>query len=81
MNQTFNNLPFALPSFAFILIYIWSIFWKGVALWKAAQGKQKTWFIAMLILNTVGILEIFFLFKFAKKKLTFEEIKSWLPKR
>jgi hypothetical protein len=65
-----------------VLIYFiifWSLFWKGLALWRAAQLKQRNWFVVILVLNsvTLGILEIVYLFRFAKKRLTVEEIKSW----
>ncbi len=63
------------------IIFIWSTFWKGVALWRAAKLGQRNWFIAILVISTVGVLELFYLFKFAKDKLTFAEIKSWLPAR
>ncbi|PIQ66990.1 MAG: hypothetical protein CO184_00130 [Candidatus Zambryskibacteria bacterium CG_4_9_14_3_um_filter_40_16] len=46
----------------FWLLIIWSLVWKGFALWKSARLSHKWWFIAILILNTVGILEIFYLF-------------------
>jgi hypothetical protein len=61
------------------LIIFWSVIWKGIALWKAAQLKQRNWFIVILVLNsfTFGILEIIYVFRFAKKRLTFKEIKSW----
>jgi len=64
-----------------LLITVWSLFWKGIALWRASDTKQKNWFIALLVINTVGILEIVYLFKFAQNKLTIKEIKSWIPKR
>ena len=51
----------------FAVLAIWSIIWKGIALWKAARNGSKTWFIVMLVLNTVGILEIVYIFYFAKK--------------
>jgi len=44
-----------------IAVLIWVIIWKGLALWQAAQHKQKIWFIALLIVNTLGILEIIYL--------------------
>ena len=53
-----------------LLLAIWTIPWKGYALWLAAKRNQKRWFIVMLILNTVGILEIFYIFKIAKKSWT-----------
>ncbi len=49
------------------LIIIWSLIWKGIALWKAARNGQKVWYVVMLIVNTVGILEILYIFVFAKK--------------
>jgi len=64
-------------NFLIYVLYIWSLIWKGIALWRAAHLKQRNWFIVMLVLNTVGLLEIVYLFRFAKKRLTFEEIKSW----
>jgi hypothetical protein len=61
------------------LIIFWSLFWKGLALWKAAQFKQRNWFVVILVLNsiTLGILELIYLFRFAKKRLSINEIKSW----
>lgn len=51
-----------------LLAVIWSLFWKGMALWRSARGNQRNWFIALLVINTLGILEIVFLVLFAKKK-------------
>lgn len=59
------TMPF--PPFVMALIVIWSLIWKGVALWKSARNCQKWWFIALLIINTVGILEIVYLAFFQKK--------------
>jgi len=59
------------------LIGIWSLFWKGLALWRCANDKQKIWFTAILILNTLGIIEIIYLFRFATKRLTIQEIRTW----
>ena len=49
------------------ILAIWELVWKGFALWHAAQNKQRNWFIAILIINTVGILPIVYL-KFFQKK-------------
>ena len=46
----------------FVIMAIWSLAWKGAALWKAARRSEPKWFIALLILNTVGILEIIYIF-------------------
>jgi hypothetical protein len=50
-----------------ILMALWSIPWKGVALWKAVNLKHKWWFIILLVANTVAILEIIYIFFVAKK--------------
>lgn len=59
------------------LILIWSIFWKGIALWRAANLRQRNWFLVILIISSLGIIEIVYLFGFAKEKLTLKEMKSW----
>lgn len=56
--------PFLAYAPFFFLIIIWSLSIKGYALWHAARNEQKGWFIALLILNTVGILEIIYLLWF-----------------
>ena len=34
---------------------------KGYALWHAARRSERWWFIAILVLNTIGILELAYL--------------------
>jgi len=53
-------------SLGFILALAWSLFWKGFALWHAAKRGEQWWFIAILVINTVGILEIIYIFFIAK---------------
>jgi hypothetical protein len=52
----------------FIVAAIWSAIWKGLALWKAARNNQTAWYVVMLVVNTLGILEIVYFFFFSKKK-------------
>jgi hypothetical protein len=51
-----------------LVLALWELIWKGIALWKAAKNEQKYWFIAMLIINSVGILPILYIFVFQKGK-------------
>lgn len=51
-----------------LILTVWSLIWKGVALWKAAKNGSNAWYIVMLVVNTVGILEIIYIFFFSKKK-------------
>lgn len=61
-------------NFWFLLaLTLWTLPWKGVALWRAAHRDSKPWFIALLVLNTVGVLEIFYIFVFSRKRHAPEE--------
>lgn len=51
-----------------LIVLVWSLCWKGWALWRAARKEDKAWFIVFLILNTVGVLEMFYLFIFSKRQ-------------
>ncbi|MFH1012392.1 MAG: DUF5652 family protein [Candidatus Peregrinibacteria bacterium] len=50
-----------------IPLIVWSLIWKGIGLWKCGRHNQLYWFIAILVLNTVGILPIVYLLWFQKK--------------
>ena len=52
----------------FYVLIAWSFSWKGVALWHAARNQQKIWFIIILLVNTIGVLEIIYLLFFRKYK-------------
>ena len=51
-----------------VVLLVWSLIWKGVGLWFAARNYQKAWFVAILVLNTAGILEIIYLLFFRRDK-------------
>jgi len=60
-----------------IFISVWSIVWKGLALWKSAKKNQKYWFIVLLVINTLGLLEIVYIVFFSKdKKFKFNFLKK-----
>lgn len=40
----------------------WSIAWKGASLWRAAKNDSKPWFVALLLSNTLGVLDAVYLF-------------------
>lgn len=45
----------------FMLIAAVELILKGFALWRAAKMGKRNWFIAILILNTAGILPLIFI--------------------
>lgn len=51
-----------------LVILAWIVYWKAVALWAAAQNRQVIWFGVLLVIHTVGILEIIYLIFFEKEK-------------
>ena len=74
----FSNFMYSNPVAAnliTIIFYLWIAVWKCLALWKAAQLKQKGWFIGLFVINSLGILEIAYLFFFSKLR----NLDSTLP--
>jgi len=59
------------PFFGFFwllsMFLVWSFIWKGWALWRSSRNNQLGWFIALLIINAAGLLEIIYLAFFQKK--------------
>ena len=45
----------------FLGIITWSFFWKGWALWISARNNHKYVFFPLLIVNTIGLLEILYI--------------------
>jgi methionyl-tRNA synthetase len=50
----------------FLLLVLASLVLKGFALWHSAKRGEKWWFIALLLINTMGLLELAYLIFFAK---------------
>lgn len=67
ISQLFSGTPFDNKYIAFIII-VWSLLIKGLGLWKSARNKQRNWFILLLVVNTVGILELIYI-KFFQNNL------------
>jgi len=48
-------LPFA------IILLAWTVIIKGFALWYAGRNNQKLWFVFLLVVNTLGFIEVLYL--------------------
>jgi len=44
-----------------ILLIIWEVYWKYHALWLSAKKSHRGWFLAILIINSAGILPLYYL--------------------
>jgi len=53
------------PVSVLVPFLIWTLVWKGLALWRAARAGQTTWFVVLLLVHTGGLLEIAYLLFFA----------------
>jgi len=65
-----------------LMVVLWTIVLKAFALWYAARAGQKWWFVALLVVNSVGILEIVYLLFFrpdAPYKSAVDDIKKPAP--
>jgi len=51
----------------FLALFLWTFIWKGIALWKAAERQEKYWFGMLLIVNTLGILDLIYIFFVARR--------------
>ena len=75
-----NMMNWDNPGFrtGFGLLAVWSLVWSGLALWKSARNNDRYWFLAFLVIHTAGILEMLYLFVFAKNKLVLvsDRVKS-----
>lgn len=80
VNSPYSSMlwTFLVPMFfiAVVLIVVLTFVLKGFALWLSARAGQKWWFIAFLVINTFGILEIVYLIWFRP-----EEGRSGPPAR
>ena len=51
-----------------IAVSVWVIPWKVYAMWLSARKNQPIWFTVLLLVNSVAILEIIYIFIFSKRK-------------
>lgn len=79
LEQIFNQLlknPIFLPIFL-----IWLLFWKGFALWRSASKRQLIWFVILLVINTMGLLEILYILFLYKYSLDNGKLLSFLESK
>jgi methionyl-tRNA synthetase len=75
MFQSFNfrGYPFLIinspgAQILLVLAVVWTLIWKGIALWRAGRNNQPVWFVVLFLVNTLGILDIIYLLFFSQKK-------------
>jgi|APSaa5957512622_1039677.scaffolds.fasta_scaffold118257_2 hypothetical protein len=72
----------AWKTFWIVAVLVWNLPWKGVALWKAARRKEVGWFILIFLVQTMAILEIFYLFWIVREnKNNYKKARKWWKKK
>jgi len=66
MEEFISNYPALF--YAIVILAVWDALWKLIALWRAAQNNQLGWFVAIGLLNTLGILPIIYLITHKNKR-------------
>lgn len=62
-----NPLPFDPAQYWFVLpLIILDVILKAFSLWFAARKGQKYWFVALILVNSLGILPAVYLFLYRK---------------
>ena len=59
-----------------LLLAIWELVWKGIALWRAGRNNHLAWYICILVLNTAGILPLVYVLFFSKSKKQTKKTKK-----
>lgn len=79
INTLFSNSYDAFPMFGlglglftigailFFILVLATVALKGYALWYAAKRDEKGWFVALLLINTFGVLELIYLYFIVEK--------------
>ncbi|AXH36069.1 hypothetical protein DVJ78_12155 [Humibacter sp. BT305] len=73
---TWRELP-ALAKAAIVFAAVWSVGWKGVSLWRAVRNESPGWFVALLVTNTLGVLDAIYLFAVDADIRARKEIEQW----
>ncbi|MDP3402515.1 MAG: DUF5652 family protein, partial [bacterium] len=65
----FSVVPSGVLLTLLLVVLVITTVLKAFALWHTARNHQVLWFVAILVLNTLGILEIVYLVAFRKDKV------------
>jgi hypothetical protein len=83
VGETFQTIAsqFGMPTWLLIVILAWIVVWKMIALWKSARKGHIIWFIAIAFINTIGILEILYVFVFSKLGVVKHKVVKKISKK
>lgn len=56
----------SLPQVVLIILAIFDLTVRGIALWKSARNGEKYWFVGLLVINSMGLIPLLYLAFFDK---------------
>ncbi|QQG43784.1 MAG: hypothetical protein HYW45_02075 [Candidatus Daviesbacteria bacterium] len=68
MGQGIYNWDLGQFNFLIVLLGIVDVILRGIGMWHAARNNQRNWFIALLVINSAGILPAVYL-KFFQRQV------------
>lgn len=69
MYSSFSSIPHQM--FLWIIpLALFGIILKGMALWRASRRNEKWWFLALFVINSLGILPLLYLLTHAPEQPT-----------
>ncbi|MGL5830792.1 MAG: DUF5652 family protein [Candidatus Altimarinota bacterium] len=60
-NNSFSPELLSYIPLIILILALWSLFWKGKGLWRAARAGHQGWFVVFLLFHTLGLLEIIYI--------------------
>lgn len=75
------STQFGISIWVLVVIVIWSVVWKLLALWKSARKGDIVWFILLAVVNTIGILEILYVYIFSEMNFKEKTPKKKVKRR
>jgi len=55
IQELFNEIP-SWFLIVLVVVAIWELVWKMIAMWTAARNDKLGWFVCIALFNTAGIL-------------------------
>lgn len=76
-NNYFSDLGMHYGIFGLLVPFvILDLILRGLALWKSAKNNQNIWFIALLVVNSMGILPLIYLVLNRDQKEASKKVKK-----
>lgn len=73
----YNNWGYANHWWSWVFpLVILDMFLRALALWRSARAQQKWWFVALLVVNSLGILPAIYLLTHKEKEKAVKKPKK-----